>query len=68
MGRFYKINPPCPHCHEEHICWQIQLTDEEQAKLLELLDRILATMTEHDGTEEQLEQHRERITQGGHTC
>ena len=44
------------------------MTDEEQAKLLELLDRILATMTEHDGTEEQLEQHRERITQGGHTC
>ena len=44
------------------------MTDEEQAKLLELLDRILATMTENDGTEEQLEQHRERITQGGHTC
>ena len=25
------------------------MTDEEQAKLLELLDRILATMTENDG-------------------
>lgn len=44
------------------------MTDEEQAKLLELLDRILATMTENDGAEEQVEQHRERITQGGHTC
>ena len=38
MGRFYKINPPCPHCHEEHIWWQIQLTDEEQAKMDEYVD------------------------------
>ncbi len=33
MGRLYKINPPCPQCHEEHIWWHIQLTDEEQAKM-----------------------------------
>ena len=33
MGRVYKINPPCPQCHEEHIWWRIQLTDEEQAKM-----------------------------------
>ena len=38
MGRFYKINPPCPHCHEEHIWWQIQLTDEEQAKMDEYVE------------------------------
>ena len=31
MGRLYKINPPCPKCHEEHNWWHIQLTDEEQA-------------------------------------
>mgnify|MGYP000692420640 CR=1 FL=1 len=33
MGRLYKINPPCPKCHEEHNWWHIQLTDEEQAKM-----------------------------------
>lgn len=33
MGRLYKINPPCPQCHEEHNWWHIQLTDEEQAKM-----------------------------------
>ena len=38
MGRFYKINPPCSHCHEEHIWWQIQLTDEEQAKMDEYVE------------------------------
>lgn len=29
------------------------MTDEEQAKLLELLDRILATMTENDGIKDE---------------
>ena len=38
MGRFYKINPPCPHCHEVHTWWQIQLTDEEQAKMDEYVE------------------------------
>ena len=33
MGRLYKINPPCPKCHEEHNWWHIQLTDEEHAKM-----------------------------------
>mgnify|MGYP005967811091 CR=1 FL=1 len=33
MGRLYKINPPCPKCHEEHNWWHIQLTNEEQAKM-----------------------------------
>lgn len=33
MGRLYKINPPCPKCHEEHNWWHIQLTDDEQAKM-----------------------------------
>ena len=33
MGRLYKINPPCPKCHEEHNWLHIQLTDEEQAKM-----------------------------------
>ncbi|MFQ8841006.1 MAG: hypothetical protein ACLR8P_08900 [Clostridium fessum] len=33
MGRLYKINQPCPKCHEEHNWWHIQLTDEEQAKM-----------------------------------
>ena len=33
MGRLYKINHPCPKCHEEHNWWHIQLTDEEQAKM-----------------------------------
>ena len=32
MGRLYKINPPCPKCHEEHNWWHIQLTDEEQGE------------------------------------
>ena len=30
MGRLYKINPPCPHCGEEHDYWTIRLTNEEQ--------------------------------------
>ena len=29
----YKINPTCPNCHEEHMWWQFQLTDEEQEKM-----------------------------------
>ena len=33
MGKFYKINPTCPSCHEEHMWWQIKLTDEEQEKM-----------------------------------
>ena len=33
MGRLYKINQPCPKCHEEHNWWHIQPTDEEQAKM-----------------------------------
>ena len=28
--RQYKINPTCPHCGEEHCCWNITLTNEEQ--------------------------------------
>jgi len=24
MGRLYKINQPCPKCHEEHNWWHIQ--------------------------------------------
>ena len=33
MGRIYRINPTCPFCLEEHMYWDIQLTDEEQEKL-----------------------------------
>ena len=33
MHRLYKINPTCPDCGEEHLYWQIELTDEEQAIL-----------------------------------
>ena len=28
-----KINPTCPGCGEEHLYWQVGLTDEEQAIL-----------------------------------
>ena len=31
MQRLYKINPTCPGCGEEHLYWQVGLTDEEQA-------------------------------------
>ena len=33
MQRLYKINPTCPGCGEEHLYWQVGLTDEEQAIL-----------------------------------
>ena len=33
MGRLYKINPTCPGCGEEHLYWQVELTDQEQAIL-----------------------------------
>lgn len=33
MGRIYLVNPSCPCCGEEHVYWNIQLTDEEQAVL-----------------------------------
>ena len=33
MGRIYRINPTCPFCLEEHMYWDIQLTNEEQEKL-----------------------------------
>lgn len=33
MQRLYKINQTCPGCGEEHLYWQIGLTDEEQAIL-----------------------------------
>ena len=32
MQRLYKINPTCPGCGEEHLYWQVGLTDEEQHK------------------------------------
>ena len=44
MGRLYKINPPCPKCHEEHNWWHIQLTDEEQAKMELLLHESLSVV------------------------
>ena len=31
--RKYRINPICPNCGEEHCCWTITLTDEEQETL-----------------------------------
>lgn len=33
MGRVYRVNPICPYCKEEHIYWDIALTDDEQEKL-----------------------------------
>ncbi len=30
----YRVNPTCPFCKEEHECWDITLSDEEQ-KLLD---------------------------------
>ena len=33
MGRVYRVNPFCPYCHEEHMYWNIRLTDKEQAIL-----------------------------------
>ncbi len=47
MGRLYKINPPCPKCHEEHNWWHIQLTDEEQAKM----DEYVAASAEKSSME-----------------
>lgn len=38
MGRLYRINPTCPHCHEEHITWNIRLADEEQEKMDRYVD------------------------------
>ena len=32
-GRLYQINPICPQCKEEHMWWNVRLTDEEQKKL-----------------------------------
>lgn len=32
-GRLYQINPTCPQCKEEHMWWNVRLTDEEQKKL-----------------------------------
>ena len=49
MQRLYKINPTCPGCGEEHLYWQVGLTDEEQA--------ILDTHTEeHKGESNGIEQ------------
>ena len=31
--RKYRINPTCPNCGEEHCCWTITLSDEEQETL-----------------------------------
>ena len=31
--RKYRINPICPNCGEEHCCWTISMTDEEQETL-----------------------------------
>lgn len=33
MGRIYRINVMCPYCYEEHMYWNISLTDEEQETL-----------------------------------
>ena len=33
MGRIYHINPTCPYCKEEHVCWNIRLTDDEQKRV-----------------------------------
>ena len=32
-GRKYRINPTCPFCKEEHEYWDILLTEEEQRKM-----------------------------------
>lgn len=40
MGRLYKVYPPCPNCHEEHMVWTVRLTDEEQ----ESMDRYAETV------------------------
>ena len=32
-GRKYRVNKFCPHCGEEHCCWTIVLTEEEQRVL-----------------------------------
>lgn len=32
-GRLYQINPTCSQCKEEHMWWNVRLTDEEQKKL-----------------------------------
>ena len=29
----YRINPTCTYCKEEHLCWDITLSDEEQKSL-----------------------------------
>lgn len=31
--RKYRINPTCPNCGEEHCCWLITLSEEEQETL-----------------------------------
>ncbi len=31
--RKYRINPICPNCGEEHCCWTITLSEEEQETL-----------------------------------
>ena len=31
--RKYRINPICPNCGEEHCCWTITFSDEEQETL-----------------------------------
>lgn len=33
MGKLYRINLTCPHCHEEHLSLIIRLTAEEQATI-----------------------------------
>ena len=33
MGRLYRINPMCPACKEEHMYWDVHLTDDEQERL-----------------------------------
>ena len=37
MGRLYKINPPCPKCHEEHNWWHAYVAASEGKSSLELL-------------------------------